>query len=92
MIHKWNTIADTDSSATHASSRLISAAERGQREKVKQLLVTNQVPPNSKKRYESRTALHAACGYGQESAVHELLAVRPTFWNTLKGIKGFKWK
>ena len=42
---------------------------------VKQLLDATQLDPDSKTRYQSRSALHLACGYGQTPVVEELLLV-----------------
>ena len=46
---------------------------------VKQLLDSTQLDPDSRTRYQSRSALHLACGYGQMSVVEELLLVRKFF-------------
>ena len=46
---------------------------------VKQLLDATQLDPDSKTRYQSRSALHLACGYGQTSVVEELLLVGLSF-------------
>ena len=54
---------------------------------VKQLLDSTQLDPDSRTRYQSRSALHLACGYGQMSVVEELLLVRASFIVLYKTIK-----
>ena len=54
---------------------------------VKQLLDSTQLDPDSRTRYQSRSALHLACGYGQMSVVEELLLVRTSFVVSHKTIK-----
>lgn len=60
---------------SHTGSILINAAQKGDVGAVRQVLDNRSVDPDRKTRYQARSALHLACGYGQFSVVEELLLV-----------------
>ncbi len=60
---------------TTTSSVLINAAASGDVAVVRDVLEGTRVDPDSKHRYQERSALHLACGYGQLSVVEQLLQV-----------------
>ena len=68
--------SDTDRSITNSTGTvLIEAAEKGDVSKVREVLDKTVIDPDRRTRYQARSALHLACGYGQYPVVEELLLV-----------------
>ena len=60
---------------SHNASILIDAAEKGDIGTVEVLLGNVNLNPDIKTKYQSRSALHLACGYGQYEVTERLLQV-----------------
>ena len=69
--------SDRSRSQTQSMSgkMLIEAAEKGDIRTVRYVLENCQTDPDKNKRYQSRSALHLACGYGQYDVAEKLLQV-----------------
>ena len=63
------------SQGSHVSSLLVAAAEKGDTRTVRLVLNSTHADPDKKTRYQQRSALHLACGYGQRDVVEQLLQV-----------------
>lgn len=72
-------VSETESSISsqesHASTLLVEAAEKGDTKTVRLVLTSTRTDPDKKTKYQERSALHLACGYGQRDVVEQLLHV-----------------
>ena len=67
--------SETSTPKTTTSSVMINAAAQGDAETVRDVLENARLDPDGKRRYQARSALHLACGYGQLDVVKQLLQV-----------------
>ena len=61
---------------THTGSAFIEAVAKGDAGAVRHALEDMQIDPDEKRKYQARSALHLACGYGQKDVAEQLLQVR----------------
>ncbi len=78
-------------SNSHNGSLLLEASEKGDVDTVKRVLESTQINPDKKTKYQSRSALHQACGYGQLNVVEELLKARLDSQNLFPSKKCLYW-